>query len=169
MRRVIVYVALALVMAVPARAQVLSYIDTPAPPEQDVPTPTDKHGFYLDGWAFDCSKGGQQPTSVTVYLTSRDGQYELAHGGVTKPRFLRMEPTPRPDVQQHFAPFCAGMNGWTGFYLYVYIPADYPSGEATVTLEWVNRNAYGVTARSIQERVINIQDAHEYRIDRPRP
>jgi hypothetical protein len=127
-------IAMALMLAVPLDAQhraqdkdnyeIIANIDYPSPNAT-----LSRTQFWIGGWAFNATRGGQQPHSIRVYLASTT----LAPTVIPT---LRVGPVPRPDVKAYFASIgFQEMSSYTGVHLVPTDPASLPIGTFVVSVE----------------------------------
>lgn len=98
----------------------------------DIPGTRDAHGgLFIAGWGFECASG-QPADRVDVWWQQDDGFFAPAGGAGTHGNGLLTYGLYRPDVLQHYAPYCPASNGMVGWHFY--FTAQVPPGTRQVKI-----------------------------------
>lgn len=120
--------ALALMFAAPVSAQTTHTVTFS---NVDWSVSQEPGKVIVAGWAFDCTKEGQQPYAVKAYYMSP------TNVTLEVPIQYRWDSLYRPDVAKAF-PRCGQMNRYTGFGLQI---KDLPPGHQHIYIEWASSSS----------------------------
>jgi len=96
-----------------------------------------RSGLVIHGWAFNCTRGGQQPVNARLVVFS--ASLPATAPAVVVP-VRRLSALGRPDVKAAYADTCPEMSTYVGFAL---VPVSWeaiPTGTVTIVVEFSDNN-----------------------------
>jgi hypothetical protein len=114
------------------KCRVFSFVDTPGWSGLSQPPARVSRaaGFWIGGWGFECSGGGQVDR-VDLWYQKDDGFWWT----LPQPHWSLYPGLFRPDVQAAFIGYCPNVPATTGWHLYVSNFGDLPDGTRNIAVK----------------------------------